>query len=126
MNVRVWVQAISIAAALAAPVVSFAQSNGPVTRAQVRNELVQLEKAGYRPGEGDQTNYPEQLQQAEARVAQSAAASSGFGGVADGSSASGSRTAAAPQAEVPGLKPVYSGQWVAGGARCRGAIGLIN
>jgi hypothetical protein len=110
MNIRVWVQAISLAAALSAPAVTFAQSSGPVTRAQVRNEIVQLERAGYHPGDGDQTNYPEALQQAKTRVAQAAAASSGFGGVANGSSASGSRMTAAPQPEIPGLKPIYFGQ----------------
>ena len=44
------IQAVVIAAVLAAPVASFAQSNQPVTRAQVRAELIQLEKAGYQPG----------------------------------------------------------------------------
>ena len=38
------VQVAMVAAALAAPVVSFAQSNAPVTRAQVRAELVQLDR----------------------------------------------------------------------------------
>lgn len=110
MKVKALVQAISIAAALAAPVVTFAQSTSPVTRAQVRSELVQIEKAGYRPGDGDETNYPQQIQQAEARVAHAATASNGYGGVANGSSASGSRKAAAPQADIPGLEPVYFGQ----------------
>jgi hypothetical protein len=109
MKVKVWVQAISVAAALAAPAVSFAQSNAPVTRAQVRNELVQIEKAGYRPGDGDQSSYPVPLQRAEARVAQSAAAND-VGGVAGGSSGSGSGAAAESRAEIPGLKPVYFGQ----------------
>ncbi|WP_143289020.1 DUF4148 domain-containing protein, partial [Burkholderia pseudomallei] len=37
---------VAVAAALAVPAVSFAQqSNGPVTRAQVRAELIQLEQA---------------------------------------------------------------------------------
>ena len=40
------IPAVALASALVAPAVSFAQSNGPVTRAQVRAELVQLEKAG--------------------------------------------------------------------------------
>jgi hypothetical protein len=60
------IQAVAIAAALVAPVVSFAQSNTPITRAQVRAELEQLEKAGYRPGNGDSTYYPEEIQAAEA------------------------------------------------------------
>ena len=37
------VQSLIVAALIAAPAVSFAQSNQPVTRAQVRAELVQLQ-----------------------------------------------------------------------------------
>ncbi|HKT67295.1 MAG TPA: DUF4148 domain-containing protein, partial [Burkholderia sp.] len=41
------IKAVALAALVAAPIVSFAQSNQqPLTRAQVRAELVQLEKAG--------------------------------------------------------------------------------
>jgi hypothetical protein len=40
------IPAVALASAPVAPAVSFAQSNGPVTRAQARAELVQLEKAG--------------------------------------------------------------------------------
>lgn len=39
------VQAVVVAAALVAPVVSFAQSGSTITRAQVRAELVQLQQA---------------------------------------------------------------------------------
>lgn len=42
-------QAVVVAAALVAPAISFAQTNGPLTRAQVRAELVQLEQTGWRP-----------------------------------------------------------------------------
>ncbi|TDG21882.1 DUF4148 domain-containing protein [Paraburkholderia silviterrae] len=49
------------------PVASFAQSNGPVTRAQVRTELVQLGKAGYHVGDGKHTTYPREIQAAEGR-----------------------------------------------------------
>ncbi|MCX5544336.1 DUF4148 domain-containing protein [Paraburkholderia sp. CNPSo 3076] len=107
---KVVASALSIAVALAAPAIALAQSNGALTRAQVRNQLVQLERAGYRPGDGDQTTYPQQIQQAEARVAGSAAASSGYGGVASGTSSSGQAAPAAPQADIPGLRPIYSGQ----------------
>lgn len=68
-----------LAAALFVPVVSFAQSdNGPVTRAQVRAELIQLEQAGYHPS-ARQNNYPDEIQAAEARVS---AINSANGGVA--------------------------------------------
>ena len=89
-------QAVIVAAALAAPLASFAQqSDASVTRAQVRAELVQLENAGYRPG-GDHAHYPDELEAAEARVAAQNQASqaaqdatSSAGGSESGSSASG-------------------------------------
>ncbi|BEU26416.1 DUF4148 domain-containing protein [Paraburkholderia sp. 22B1P] len=82
------IQAVVIAAALAAPVAAFAQSNQPITRAQVRAELVQLEKAGYHPGDGDNTTYPEEIQAAEAKVAAQNNAT-GVGGVTSGSFSAG-------------------------------------
>jgi hypothetical protein len=82
------IQTVVVAAALAAPALSFAQSNAPVTRAQVRAELVQLEKAGYHPGD-DEIHYPVAVQAAEARVAAQNGATSGYGGVASGASQSG-------------------------------------
>jgi hypothetical protein len=90
------ISAVVVAAALAAPVASFAQANQPVTRAQVRAELVQLEKAGYNPV-GDHTDYPANLQAAQARVdaqngtAQAAAQvdNSGYGSSIAGSSQAG-------------------------------------
>jgi type II secretory pathway pseudopilin PulG len=57
-------------AVVAAPTFVFAQSqNAPLTRAQVRAELVQLEQAGYSPATGEQANYPADIQAAEAKVA---------------------------------------------------------
>lgn len=82
------IQAVVVAAALAAPVAVFAQSNAPLTRAQVRAELVQLEKAGYQPAASDNTTYPVQIQAAEAKVAAQNGAT-GVGGVASGSSDAG-------------------------------------
>ncbi|MGU2419692.1 DUF4148 domain-containing protein [Burkholderia cenocepacia] len=83
------------ASALAVPLMSFAQqSNGPLTRAQVRAELIQLEQAGYRPGLSDPT-YPANIQAAEARVqAQNSAAqgsNTGYGSSMSGRAESGSR-----------------------------------
>jgi hypothetical protein len=101
------IQAVVIATVLAAPVASFAQSNQPVTRAQVRAELVQLEKAGYFPGHAD-PYYPADLQAAQARIAAqngtAQPAESGFGGVTNGSSQSGSPV------QAPGTKSIYFGQ----------------
>ena len=82
---------VLIAALMAAPVASFAQSSQPVSRAQVRAELTQVEKAGYDPR--DSIHYPENIQAAEAKVdAQNAtvqAATSEYGGASNGTSRSG-------------------------------------
>ncbi|WP_168787843.1 DUF4148 domain-containing protein [Paraburkholderia aromaticivorans] len=101
------VQAIVVAAALAAPVAVFAQSNQPVTRAQVRAELVQLEQAGYHVGDGDNAHYPDAIQAAEGKVAAQNGAASGYGGVMSGSSASGAPTVR--PAANDGMKPIYFG-----------------
>jgi hypothetical protein len=62
------ISAVVLAAAVAAPVASFAQSSQqPVTRAEVRADLARLEKAGYDPL-SDRQNYPNNIQAAEARV----------------------------------------------------------
>jgi hypothetical protein len=86
------ISAVVVAAALVAPVASFAQSNQPVTRAQVRAELVQLEKAGYNPA-NDNFAYPASIQAAQARVdAQNGtaqAANSGYGAPMAGTSQAG-------------------------------------
>jgi hypothetical protein len=82
------VKSVVIALAIAAPVASFAQSNAPVTRAQVRAELVQLEKAGYNPS-GDRTGYPSELQAAQARVTAQNGDAQAYGGAVAGSSQSG-------------------------------------
>ncbi|WP_345816919.1 DUF4148 domain-containing protein (plasmid) [Paraburkholderia sp. PREW-6R] len=83
------IQAVVVASALVAPVVVFAQSNAPVTRAQVRAELVQLEKAGYNPAHGEDPYYPTDIQAAEAKVSAQNGAASGYGGVVSGSSEAG-------------------------------------
>lgn len=101
------IQTVVVAAALVAPVASFAQqSNAPVTRAEVRAQLIQLEKAGYRPGVSD-PYYPASIQTAEARVAEQDSANNAVGGVGN-ATAVGVR-ATAPAAST-GVKPVYFGQ----------------
>lgn len=102
------VQAAVLAAALVAPIASFAQSNQPVTRAQVRAELVQLEKAGYNPAHGADPYYPTDIQAAEARVAAQNGETSGFGGMPGGSSAAGA-PAASWHAASAGTKSIYFG-----------------
>ncbi|MFM0732641.1 DUF4148 domain-containing protein [Paraburkholderia sediminicola] len=92
-------QAVAMVAVLATPLSCFAQqSNSTVTRAQVRAELVQLEKAGYNPAKRDNANYPADIQAAEARVAAGnspmQAATQGVGGVTSGAAQWGQRTSA--------------------------------
>ncbi|MEN2472690.1 DUF4148 domain-containing protein [Burkholderia sp. GS2Y] len=48
---------------------AFAQSAAPLTRAQVREELMRLEAAGYDPSKGDDGEYPADIQAAQAKVA---------------------------------------------------------
>ncbi|ALL70721.1 Protein of unknown function (DUF4148) (plasmid) [Paraburkholderia caribensis MBA4] len=90
------------------PVVAAAQSGG-LTRAQVRADLVALQKAGYDQSRGEDVTYPTQIQAAEARVAAQKAAAGSQGGVGSGSEASGSRTAA-DRASIDGVKPAHFGQ----------------
>ncbi|KVQ18178.1 DUF4148 domain-containing protein [Burkholderia cepacia] len=49
---------------------AFAQSAAPLTRAQVRDELMRLETAGYDPAKGDDGEYPADIQAAQARLAE--------------------------------------------------------
>jgi hypothetical protein len=88
MIMKSLIKAVAIAAVLAVPAVSFAQSNQPVTRAQVRAELVQLEKAGYNPSDSSDAHYPAAIQQAESRVAKD---TTGYGPATAGASDSGVR-----------------------------------
>ncbi|WP_310633522.1 DUF4148 domain-containing protein [Paraburkholderia sp.] len=77
---------VAIAAIVAAPAVSFAQSQQPVTRAEVRAELAQLRAAGYDPS--DWMHYPENIQAAEAKVA-AEKANTAYGPSTTGTSQSG-------------------------------------
>jgi uncharacterized protein DUF4148 len=87
------INAVALAAVLAVPAVSFAQSNPPVTRAEVRAQLAQLEKAGYNPFDSSDAHYPAAIEQAEAHVSASngAAQDSGYGSSTTGMSEAGGR-----------------------------------
>jgi hypothetical protein len=110
------IKAVAIAAVLAAPVVSFAQSSQqPVTRAEVRGELIQLEHAGYNPSTSNDPNYPADVQAAERRVqaqnpaiaqtqTQPTADTSGYGAPMSGSTQAGAITQ-----PTSGAKSVYFG-----------------
>lgn len=86
-------QFLIVAAVASAPLAAFAQSNQPVTRAQVREELVELHNVGYSPLD-DRNSYPTHIQAAEARLAAQQGATSnenGYGGTANGVSQTGAR-----------------------------------
>jgi hypothetical protein len=107
------VYAFVAAAVLAAPVASFAQSNQqPVTRAEVKADLVKVEQAGFNPA-SHSPYYPADIQAAEARVnpqsgsVQAVANTSGYGGNAGGATQSG---AIARPMNVDGVHPLYFGR----------------
>ncbi|ASL46986.1 hypothetical protein bAD24_III06310 [Burkholderia sp. AD24] len=84
------------AGALATPVLSFAQSNAPVTRADVRADLVRVEQAGYNPSTSDDATYPADIQAAEAKVAAQdpqQSTQSSYGGMAQNGTSSSGRPA---------------------------------
>ena len=63
------IRAALLSCALSAPIVAFAQTTDhAVTRADVRADLVRVEKAGYRPV-GSDPYYPDDIQAAEAKIA---------------------------------------------------------
>ncbi|WP_213781327.1 DUF4148 domain-containing protein [Caballeronia sp. dw_276] len=99
------VQSMIVAAVVAIPALSFAQSNQPLTRADVRAQLVELQQAGYNPS-SDHTQYPKNIEAAQARVnAEHGITASSYGPSASGTSVSGSR---ATGTDVIGLGPIYS------------------
>ncbi|MEM5421281.1 MULTISPECIES: DUF4148 domain-containing protein [Paraburkholderia] len=110
MKSRTLIQAAFVAALVAAPALSFAQvqGNGPVTRAEVKSELIQLEKAGYNPATANDATYPSDIQAAEARVSQQeglaqqapAAETSGYGPSTSGSTQSGQPATVRPSQSV--------------------------
>ncbi|MGF6934168.1 putative outer membrane protein [Paraburkholderia sp. UCT70] len=100
-SIRSLIEAGAIAALVAAPLAAFAQSNPadqPLSRAQVRAELIQLEKAGHDPSNANVIDYPANIQAAEAKVAaqNQAAQNSGYGAPSNGSSQRSGRTDFAP------------------------------
>jgi hypothetical protein len=80
------------------PLLSFAQTTQPLTRAQVRAQLVELEKAGYQPGATDSANYPENIRAAEGRIAaQKVEQGTAYGPAESGTSQSGKTSNGASQ-----------------------------
>jgi hypothetical protein len=112
------IKAVAVAAVMAAPALSFAQSGSAVTRAEVKQDLRQVEAAGYDPSRSDQTSYPRDIQAAEGRVQRQEGAAPGYnsadnadtnsyGGARAGTSASGMRTIQPMNND--GTRPVYFG-----------------
>lgn len=98
------IKQVALAVALVAPVAAFAQSNQPLTRAEVRADLVRVVQAGYNPL--DRLHYPENIQAAEQRLAAPAsiaqADTSGYGSDGQSASQSGHR---ATEAAVSSYSP---------------------
>jgi flagellar motor protein MotB len=83
------INAILMAAVLTAPALSFAQNTAsPVTRAQVKAELAQIESAGYHPA-AKGLHYPADIQAAEAKLNARSESSTVYGGVANSTTVNG-------------------------------------
>lgn len=95
------VSVVVVAAALAGPALSVAQ---PLTRAQVRARLIELQKAGYSPTANDM-DYPEDLQAAQARIDAEHGNTSGYGVPATGTAAVGAPPAVVPPDPASAHKP---------------------
>ncbi len=114
------IKQIAVAVALVAPIASsFAQSNQPLTREQVRADLVRVERAGYNPL--DWIHYPENIQAAEQRASRqeevAQAGTSGYGQSVEGASQSGSATDGAVSTYSP---PTYQRNTSGYGPRVQG------
>ncbi|SAK67783.1 membrane protein [Caballeronia temeraria] len=107
-----FVKAVAVVAVVVAPALSFAQADSSTTRAQVKQDLRQVEAAGYDPSRSDQTSYPSDIQAAESRASRQGNAShadmNSYGGASAGRSASGMRMM--PPLDNDGTKPVYFGR----------------
>jgi Ni/Co efflux regulator RcnB len=94
------VQAVCAVAVIATPMVSMAQSEGSLTRAQVEAELAQLQQAGFNPANANTVDFPSNLPTADMGAG---AQNSGYGPATNGSSQMGR------PASTSGMKPVFFG-----------------
>lgn len=78
--------------ACTASISSFASTTAPLTREQVYADLVRVEQAGYTPSLGDDANYPEDIQAAEAKIAAEDAAAATAQNAANAQGAVGGTT----------------------------------
>ena len=93
---KTFIPILALVSVLALPTMASASSNGPLTREQVRAELVQLHEAGYNRNHSD-AHYPTHMQAVLSSVAAQQQTFSGHGGVHSGSAASGAPTVASSQ-----------------------------
>ena len=102
-----FVPALVIASTVAAPALAFAQDNTQVTRAAVKMDLQQMERAGYNPA-ADRTTYPDHAQAAEQRMeTERGVAATSYGPSISGSSASGVQMPISP---ANGTHSIYFGR----------------
>jgi hypothetical protein len=104
-------QALVVASLLAAPFVAYAAGVAPLTRAQVRADLIAAEQNGTYPT--SKVHYPDPQRDPATvyvanRAAAKAAAENAYGGSADSHSASGIRAGGAVSSERPPLGNLYS------------------
>ena len=97
MILKILAPMLAIALMAAAPLSAFAQSSSSsgLTRAEVRADLIRLEQAGYNPATANDSDYPANIQAAEARAYSNSQSSSVINGqnaysVAPAASAQGS------------------------------------
>jgi hypothetical protein len=104
-------QALIVASLLVAPFAAHATDVTPLTRAQVRAELVTAEQNGTYPT--SKVHYPAAQPDAATvyvanRAASKAAADTTYGGVADGSFVSGARAGGVASSDRPSFGNLYS------------------
>ncbi|ACC73045.1 DUF4148 domain-containing protein [Paraburkholderia phymatum] len=107
-------QAAILAAVMGVSVTAFAQTTvqpeRPATRGEVRQDLMNVESEGYRPGDGDRTDYPANAQAAERRLSNQQGRGESYGGVVSGSAASGMAIPTMHSRANDGTKGVYFGR----------------
>ena len=111
---RLLKHAAILAAVMGVSATAFAQTtvqpNEPATRGEVRQDLMNVESQGYRPGDGDRTDYPANAQAAERRLSEQQGQGESYGGVVNGTAASGMATQPMGSRSDDGTKGVYFGQ----------------
>jgi hypothetical protein len=103
-------RALIVASLVIAPFAAHAADIAPLTRAQVRAELIQAEQNGTYPT--SKVHYPDAQPDAATvyvanRAAAKAAAESAYGGAGAGSSVSGTRAVSGAGGDVSGERPQF-------------------